>query len=552
MNSAIFALIAIVWLFIAYRWYGSVLEKKIIEPNPDNPTPAHTMNDGVDYYPARPMVLFGHHFASIAGAGPILGPVSAVLAFGWGVSALWILLGVVFFGAVHDYVTLMISVRHQGRSIPDVARDVVTPKARMLFMVFVWLALILVIAVFGVVAANTLSSTPEIVFPTFAIIPIAMFFGYLVYRKGVNLTVGSIIALALLFLSIFIGMKLPLSLPYEDPKVVFSVWFVILMLYGFIASILPVWLLLQPRDYIANWVLIIGMVLGFIGLFVSGLPINAPSNVGFMSSSQGPMWPMLFILIACGAISGFHSLVASGTTAKQLSNEKDGKLVAYGGMLVEGALATLALLAVAAGLNWNGGAGDPFALEAFKAGGPIKIFGGGYGHFVTPLVGTTFGILFGITMLKTFVMTTLDTSVRLTRFITTEMLGEKMPIFKNRWAASLFPVILAYLLGASGKWQVIWPMFGASNQLVAALALLVATAYLLSKGKPGKYTLYPAIFMLVTTIAALVYQGYNFLVVKQNFILGITAIILIILALVVSSDAWNMFKQFRSKEGVKA
>ncbi len=549
MNSAVLALIAIVWLFIAYRWYGSIIEKKLVEPNPDNPTPAVTMNDGVDYYPAKPMVLFGHHFASIAGAGPILGPVSAVLAFGWGPSVLWILLGVVLCGAVHDYVSLMISVRYQGRSIPDVTKEVVSPKARTLFMVFVWLALILVIAVFGVVASNTLSTTPEIVFPTFMIIPIAMFFGWLVYKKGVNLTTGTVIGLALLFASIFIGMKLPLSLPFEDPKTVFSVWFILLMAYGFIASILPVWLLLQPRDYLANWILMIGLTLGFIGLFTSGLPINAPTNIGFMSPSQGPMWPMLFILIACGAISGFHSLVASGTTAKQMANEKDGKLVGFGAMLVEGALATLALLTVGAGLHWTAqGANDMWALEAFSAGGPIKMFGGGYGHFVAKIVGPTFGILFGITMLKTFVMTTLDTSVRLNRFITTELFGEKMPVFKNRWVASLTSVVLAYLLGSSGKWSVIWPMFGASNQLVAALALLVATAYFLSKGKPSKYTLYPGIFMLVTTVAALVYQGYDFLIVKGNMILGITAVILIILSLVVAADAWKMFKKFQEQK----
>jgi len=549
VNSSVLALIAIVWLFIAYKWYGSIIEKKLVEPNPDNPTPAVTMNDGVDFYPAKPMILFGHHFASIAGAGPILGPVAAVLAFGWGVSALWILIGVVFFGAVHDYTTLMISVRYQGRSIPDVAKEVVSPKARVLFMVFVWLALILVIAVFGVVASNTLASTPQVVFPTFSILFIAMFFGWMVYRKGVNLTVGTVIALALLFLSIFIGMKMPLSLPFEDPHTVFTVWFVILITYGFVASILPVWLLLQPRDYIANWVLMIGLALGFVGLFTSGLPINAPVHLGFVSAAKVPMWPMLFITIACGAISGFHSLVASGTTAKQLANEKDGKLIGYGGMLVEGVLAILALLAVAAGLHWvPQGASDPWALEAFKDGGAIKIFGGGYGHFVAKIVGPTFGILFGITMLKTFVMTTLDTCVRLSRFITTELFGEKMPVLKQRWAASLVPVIVAYLLGSSGKWQVIWPMFGASNQLVAALALLVATSYFLSKGKSGKYTLYPGIFMLVTTIAALVYQGYDFLVVKGNVILGVTAVILLVLALVVSSDAWRMFREIGEKK----
>ncbi|AZR73716.1 carbon starvation protein CstA [Anoxybacter fermentans] len=537
MNSALIIIFSVVWFAIAYKWYGKKLENKLVLPDDSRPTPAMELNDGVDFYPAKPMILFGHHFSSIAGAGPILGPIAAVAAFGWGGSILWILLGSVFIGAVHDYLSLMISVKYKGNSIPEIAQQVIGRRARNLFSIFVLITLILIVAVFGFVAAKTLNSTPEVVIPTFGIIPVAMLFGFLVYRSNFSTTLGTIIALGLLFFLIWLGYMVPVSLPFSD-KVNFAIWFILLMGYGLIASVMPVWLLLQPRDYISNWVLIIGMVVGLIGTFITHPTINAPVFVGF-NSAKGPMWPMLFIMVACGAISGFHSLVGGGTTSKQLAKESDGRLVGYGAMLVEGVLAILALLTVSAGLFWKAPAGmENFSFfDILASGGPIKAFGVGYGRLVEPLLGT-FGMIFGITMLKTFVMTTLDTTIRLGRFITSELLGPTIPILKNRLAGSLFITIPAFYLGYTGTYNIIWPMFGASNQLVAALALLVITAYLVGVKRPTKYTLYPAIFMIITTLGALVYQGYNFLFSdKPNFILGFTSILLIILAVIVAGEA---------------
>jgi carbon starvation protein len=550
MNSAFLGLFSIAWLYLAYRWYGRWIERKVIVPDDKNLTPAYKIGDKVDFHPARPIILFGHHFASIAGAGPIIGPILAVSIFGWGPAVIWILLGVVFLGAVHDYTCLMLSVRHKGSSIPDISGEVISKRARTLFLIFVWLALVLVISVFCSVGTKAVIATPAIVIPTFGLIPLAMIFGWFVYRQRLNVKIGSLLFVGLLFLLIYIGYLYPVNLPIKDSETLFQVWFGIFIIYGLLASTLPVWLLLQPRDYITNWVLIIGMLFGFLGLFISWPKVSAPVFVSITHSQQGPLWPMLFILIACGAISGFHSLVASGTTAKQLAKESQGRLIGYGGMIAEGALAILALLAVIAGLYWTPPPGkeELGLFTLLEQGGPIRAFSVGYGNFVAPIIGLTAGVLFGVTMLKTFVVTTLDTAVRLNRFITTELIGKRLPLFKNRWVASLVCIIPAYILGTTGKWAAIWPVFGASNQLVGSLALIVVSSYLISKGRPSRYTLYPGIFMLITTMAALIWKGYHFLIKpKPNLCLGIISIVLLLLAIYLLLEAVKVIRKLTLK-----
>lgn len=551
MNSLLIFAIVIAWLFVAYRWYGGLIDRRIIRPDDSVEPPSCSKFDGVDYCPGRAVVLFGHHFSSIAGAGPIIGPVAAVAAFGWGASVLWIALGVVFVGAVHDYIALMLSVRHGGRSLPEIAREVVGARARLLFMIFVWLSLILIIAVFGVVAARTLISTPAIVIPTFAIIPIAALFGWSTYKLKVPVWLGTAVSMALLAGGIALGYAFPLSLPLSEAAA-FRAWFGILILYGFVASVLPVWVLLQPRDYISTWVLLLGMLLGFVGLVISRPTMDAPFFTGWRSATQGPLWPMLFILIACGAVSGFHSLVAGGTTSKQLSKESDGRKVGFGAMLMEGGVATLAIVCVAAGLRWaspEGTGGGLFDLLA--EGGPIKAFGAGYGSLTSSLLTAAIGTLVGITMLKTFVMTTLDTTVRITRFITSELLGPSVPALRNRVLSSLVGVVAAYLLGSSGKWTVLWPVFASANQLVAALTLIIITAYLIGIRKPSHYTLYPAIFMLATTMAALIWNGVRFFFPPEgqeiNVTLGVTSVVLLILGALVVTEAPRSVRAARAR-----
>ena len=541
MSTLIIAAILILWLILGYKIYGSFIEKKVVKVDNSRPTPARESYDGIDYSPARKSLLFGHHFSSIAGAGPIIGPLLGVLYFGWLGALLWIALGSVFLGAVHDYTSLMTSVQNKGTSLADISEKTLGIRTKIIFSFFLWLSLVLVIAVFAVVASQTLVSQPEIVIPTFGLIFIAMIFGWLTYKKGINILVGTVLALLLLFLLIYLGDLLPVELPAQ----IFGMsgqnfWFYILIIYSLFASSLPVWFLLQPRDYISTWILFLGLGLGYLGLIVSNPSINAPPFVSF-TSKGGPLWPMLFVIIACGAISGFHSIVAGGTTAKQLPDESSGKLIGYGGMITEAALAGLVIFIASGALIWDPSAAQSqFGLQylMISVGDPIKAFATGYGKLVSSLPGLTLviGSFFGMVMLNAFVLTTLDTSTRLGRFIFSELLGKKAPFFRNRWAASALILVFAAILGATESYKAIWPLFGASNQLVAALALIVVSSYLVGIKRPKKFTIYPAYFMLLTTLAALFYQGYHFFK-NRGYLLGCVSIFLIILAFVIVYEA---------------
>ena len=541
MNTLIIASILLLWLFLGYKIYGNFIEKKIVKPDNSRLTPAQELNDGIDYSPAKKVILFGHHFSSIAGAGPIIGPLLGVLYFGWLGALLWVALGSIFFGAVHDFTSLMTSVQHEGRSLADISEKTLGLRTKIIFSIFIWLALALVIAIFAVVASQTLVSQPEIVIPTFGLVFIALVFGWLIYKKGVRVPIATVISLLILFILIYIGSLIPVELPTK----IFGLsgqmfWFIVLIIYSFFASSLPVWMLLQPRDYISTWILFLGLGLGYLGMIVSVPKVNAPALVSF-SSKGGPLWPMLFVIIACGAISGFHSIVASGTTAKQLPNEASGKMIGFGGMVTEAVLAGLVIFIASSALIWDpSGAESAFGFQYLMTtvGDPILAFATGYGKFVSALPGITvvIGSFFGMVMLNAFVLTTLDTGTRLGRFIFSELLGRKKAIFRNRWMASGFILVFAGILGATEGYKAIWPIFGASNQLVAALALVVVTSYLVSIKRPKAFTLYPAIFMLVTTLAALFYQGFHFFK-KSQYLLGITSVILIGLASIIVYDA---------------
>ncbi len=534
--------------FVGYRYYAGRLDREVIQPDASRETPAVGQNDGVDFVPSKPLVLFGHNFASIAGAGPIIGPIIAMHHFGWALTLVWVLIGNVFIGAVHDYLTLMVSVRHRGSSIADIAEDSMGGRAKMVFAVFLVLAMLLVVAVFGVVAAKTLIAQPEMVFPTFAIIPISVILGWFVYRRNSNLVVSSLVAVSAVVLSIYVGFEMPVPLPSEGlfgfSPLMF--WFVVLMIYAAAASVLPVHVLLQPRDYLSTYILFGSMALAILGLLWVHPEINTPSYRGLMSDEQGPVWPMLFVLVACGAVSGFHSLVAGGTTSKQLASEAQGKAISYGGMLTEGVVAVVTVLLVGGGLYWvapAGGGVDMATLgfrETLQSGGWILAFGNGFGnvvHQMLPMMSFTFASMIAVLALNTFVLTTLDTAVRITRFIVQESVGRKVALFDNKYWATGAIMVLAYLIGATEGWQKIWPIFGATNQLIAAVALMVASTYLMARGKPTHFTLVPAFFMIVTTIGALAWQAYRFFTAPEpSWFLGSAALLLIGLALFVASE----------------
>lgn len=561
MNGAILLLLSAAWLVAAYVWYGKkTIQRRLMEPLDGEGTPAVVRNDGVDFCPAHPMVLFGHHFSSIAGAGPIVGPIIAAAAFGWGPALLWPLLGGVFIGAVHDYLSLMLSVRHGGTSIPDIADRYVSRRARLLFMIFVELALILVVTVFAAITAKMFVTTPEIVIPTFGAIPVAMFFGLTQYRirECAALWLRTLFAFGALVGLIYLGFLVPLALPMSADTA-YLLWFVALMLYAYGASILPVWLLLQPRDYISSWVLIAGTMLALVGIAVT-MPEMSLSLTGDLTAAAGeklpfffrwsdpevgPIVPFLFIIIACGAVSGFHSIIAGGTTSKQLSREKDALFVSFGAMLTESLIAVIAVIAAAGALFW---VGEGSLTAVMKGGSPIGVFGAGFGKFTEFLFGPKIGALVGITMINIFVMTTLDTTVRLGRFLTVEMAGDAFPVLKrNRHLATLIPIIPAFLLGVSGGWKAIWPVFGAANQLVGALVFIILTSYLYSRGKPIRYTLWATLFMLAMTVGALLLLAYGyFLGEKHQYMLGVISIVLVALAVMMAAEGAKLIFRARS------
>lgn len=513
--------------WLGYALYADRFEK-VFKPDRNRKTPAHTQYDGVDFVPAKHWsILFGHHFASIAGAAPVVGPVLAVSIWGWAPTLLWVVLGTVFIGGIHDYCSLMISVRHKGHTIADITETVISRKAKLVFLSFVWLTLILVVAVFTHICAWTFVVKPEIVAPSLGLIPIAFLAGILLYskrysREGNQLWV-TLLGLFGLAGLIYAGTKFPISLTVANP---IQVWSAVLLLYAYIASVLPVQILLQPRDYLSAFLLLAGLLFGYTGVIVSRPNLNFPAFLGWSGEGQGILWPALFVTVACGAISGFHSLVASGTTSKQLPNEIYGKKIGYGGMVAEGLVATLTLLVVACAFSQV----SEFRQTITSGGGPVAAFGYGYGK-VTEFFMGRFGELFAVLILNTFILTTLDTATRIGRYLTEELFR-----FKNRYMATLLVVVLSGWLALGGEWKLIWPIFGSANQLIAALALIVITCWFLSANKPIRYTLIPAVFMLATTIGALIFNIREY-IGTQNIVLLVISLLLLFLALVVLYEA---------------
>ncbi|OGU38402.1 MAG: hypothetical protein A2X61_11415 [Ignavibacteria bacterium GWB2_35_12] len=544
MNALEVVIFAIAWFVFAYFWYGGRIENKVLHVNKNRSTPAHTNYDGVDYVPTNPVVLFGHHFSAIAGAGPIVGPVLAYALFGWLPALIWVLLGAVFMGAVHDFSALVISIRNEGRSIVKIADGAISSTASTLFAVFVWFTLTLVQAVFADLTAKTLIEKPEIAFPTIALIFIAIIFGLMIYKLKINVYISTVVALVTLGLSVWAGTYFPIVLNYH-------LWLIIIIIYSFVASIIPVWILLQPRDYISTYLLIVGMLLGIVGILLLNPPITGPAYISFVNKGT-PLFPMLFVIIACGAISGFHSLVASGTTAKQLDKEVNARKIAFGGMLTEGLLAVLVIAMISSVLVWDntGNSTAPNDFQGFLAQSAEIVFGNALGRtiqiFGIPLM---LGVQFGILMLNAFILTTLDASARLNRYVMQETLGVRFGgIFKNRYFASGASLVFAYLLCIGSGYQIIWPIFGASNQLIGTLALFTASAYLFGIKAPKLYTLIPAFLMLIITESSLFYQVFWSFLPKNQYLLLFIAIILFILGLFVAFEAT---KKIFSKKNIQ-
>ena len=531
MSSLVLIIGSIVVFLVGYVTYGGYLAKQW-GVDPTIKTPAHEMNDGIDYVPTKPAVLLGHHFASIAGAGPINGPIQAAI-FGWVPVFLWIVLGSIFVGGVHDYGSLFASVRHKGKSIGEVIHANMGKKGMMLFSIFAWLTLLLVVAAFTNIVASTFASVPAAASSSLMFIVLAIVFGYLVYRKGVSLKIGTIFGVIILFLCVYLGYIFPIQLSLNT-------WIIILMVYIFAASTAPVWILLQPRDYLNSFLLYAMIAGAVIGIVIFNPSVQLPAVTGFNVNGQ-LMFPMLFVIVACGAISGFHSLVGSGTTSKQVDNEKDTKLIGYGAMLIEGVLAVIALITAAYVSNTE--------LTELLKGGPVNVFSSGVGTFMSK-----FGIPFDIgksfvaLAVSAFALTSLDTATRLGRFIFQEFFDdpekEKPSVLTNMYVSTAITVLIGGYLAAGGYAR-IWPIFGSANQLLAALSLLAIAVWLKKVGRNYHMLTIPMIFMLVVTLTALV------LLIKSNlaagnYILVVFPVLLFILAIILAKEGYSII--FGSKD----
>lgn len=563
MNILVVLLISLVVLAAGYLVYGRWLAKEW-GIDPSRKTPAHELEDGVDYVPARAAVLMGHHFSSIAGAGPINGPIQAA-AFGWIPVMLWVLIGGIFFGGVHDFGALFASVRNKGQSIGVVISETMGQKAKRLFLVFAWLTLLLVVAAFASIVASTFGATnaagDAIAEPTLSanlstamisvlFIVLAVIFGILVYRKNVSIGIASVIGCVGIVAIVAIGLKFhPITLSYNT-------WMYVLAVYILIASVTPVWILLQPRDYLSSFLLyfmIIVAVIAVVGAALTGSGhVDMPAFAGFVNttesgvfaSSKGTLFPALFVTIACGAISGFHSLVSSGTTAKQIDNERDAMPIGYGAMLIECVVAILSLCAV----------GYVFKeVQAGEIGAPTAVFATGLSRMLGSFTNEGVqNVIYQMLILavSVFCLTSLDTATRLARYMFQEFWlndGETpkdatgfRAVLVNPYVATAITVVLGIALGLTG-YSKIWPLFGAANQLLAALGLLAVCSWLGSIGRNNKMFFIPMCFMLVVTLCSLIQT----IIAKfkaadtWSYIQAAIAIVLVVLAIDLAITAFR-------------
>lgn len=528
MNSLVLLLICVAVLAIGYIFYGGWLCKQWGVGEGKTETPAHTMEDGVDYVPAKAPILMGHHFSSIAGAGPITGPIGAAM-FGWLPVTLWILIGGIFFGGVHDFGALFASVRNKGMSIGEIISANMSKRAKRLFIIFSYLTLILVVAAFASIVASTFgavydesgavdmakSATPaSVAMISMLFIVIAIVFGFCVYRRNVPMGIASVVGVLAIAGIMAIGMNFhPIYLSTKT-------WMWIVGLYIAIASVTPVWILLQPRDYLSSFLLYAMLGVAFFGVVVAHPTFDASFPVfgGFaVDNGNGVqyLFPVLFTTVACGAISGFHSLVSSGTTSKQLDKEKDARPIAYGGMLLECVLAVLTLCAIGYAYKWNAANPDNALV------GATAIFGGGIAHMIDGIIPGSYQVLNSLLVLtySAFCLTSLDTATRLARFMFQEFWlepGQTTKDVKEGWKkvmvnpyfATILTVVLGILLGMTG-YAKIWGLFGAANQLLAGIGLLAVATWLGNAGKNNKMFLFPMGFMVIVTICSLILTVKN-------------------------------------------
>lgn len=540
MNAILLMLMGLGAMALGYFVYSKFICQKIFKVDPNFVTPSHAMSDGVDYVPTNKYVLWGHHFTSVAGAAPIIGPAIAVI-WGWVPAFLWVTLGTIFFAGVHDAGAIWASNRNKAKSIGAVTGDVIGARARSIFMIVIFLVLLMVNAVFAVVIAKQLISFPSATIPVWGAIVVALIVGQLIYRKLINLLVVTIVGVIALYGMIYVGPMMPISLPETVGMLSNNeTWIILLFVYAAIASLLPVWMLLQPRDYINGIQLFIGLGLLYGAVIISGPEIVAPAFNTNVPEGTPSIVPLLFVTIACGAISGFHGLVASGTTSKQLDKEPDLRFVGYFGAIGEGSLALAAIIATTAGFatlaDWQS------VYHAFGQGGVGAFIRGGANILESGLgLDETMAQTLLTVMVVLFAGTTMDTGLRLQRYIFQEWGSIYNIKWMSRGSIATFLAVGSCLLlafGAGGDGSgglLIWPLFGTTNQLLGGLTLLVITVMLVKLGRPMIYTLAPLVFLLIMTIAGLIIQLKGFYI-KEDWFLFTLDLIVLVAAIVITLE----------------
>jgi carbon starvation protein len=566
--SAIVLLVVGVSAFLTgYLVYSRYIARRIYQLDPDFVTPAHQFEDGVDFVPTNKHVLFGHHFTSVAGAAPIVGPAIAVI-WGWLPAFLWVVLGTVFAGAVHDFAALWISTRHKGNSIGTLTQSIVGDRARVLFLFVIFFLLLMVNAVFAVIIANLFMSNPGAVLPVWGSLAVALVVGFLIYRTGAGILLPSIAALLILYALIWFGQYVPFELPdmigfgpteaqvqAAGGEMAIAAeaaradglrvgWIVVLFIYTYVASVLPVWLLLQPRDYVNGHQLFVALALIGAAVFVTHPRVVAPA-INLSLPADAPNWlPLLFITIACGAISGFHGLVGSGTSSKQLNKQTDARYVGYGGALGEGTLAVTSIIATTAGFalfvgldGWH----EHYGSWASASAGATTAFVNGVGVLAEGLgIPHAVATIFAAVIVISFAATSLDTSVRLQRYIIGELgVQYRVKVLQNRWLATLVAVgssaLLALGLDRGAGGMRIWPLFGTTNQLLAGLTLLIVSLFLLRLRRPAWVTVVPMSFVLVMTTWAMVLNLIRYRSESQTLLLVVGSAIFVL-------ELWLLFE----------
>ncbi|MCZ6656453.1 MAG: carbon starvation protein A [Gammaproteobacteria bacterium] len=557
MHSVLIVLLGIVGMCFGWFVYSKFIAAKIFKLDPDFVTPAHEFNDGVDFVPTNKYVLWGHHFTSVAGAAPIVGPAIAVY-WGWVPAMLWVILGTIFFAGVHDSGALWASNRHKARSIGALSEAVVGARTRKLFMVVVFLVLLMVNSVFGVVIANAFVSTPSAVFPAWAAIVVALIIGQCVHRNF-NLVVLCVAGVVVLYLSVWVGSVMPLELPSMTGLTPQANWIIILFAYAAIASMLPVWVLLQPRDFINGMQLFVGLALLYGAVFLFMPDISAPAFNDRLGESAPSIIPLLFVTIACGAVSGFHGIVASGTSSKQLNKEPDARFVGYLGAVGEGLLALITIVAVSSvALAATSEAWYEIYDEFGSAGAGSFIQGGA--NLITSGWGLPTNVAQTLlaTMVVLFAGTTMDSGVRLQRYIIQEW-GEiyRIPVLNNAVVATLVAVGACLLLafgagGASGAGgMIIWPLFGSTNQILAGMTLLVISVMLIKLGRPAYFTMVPMVFVFTMSFLAGLVTLVQFFE-DGNYLLVVLDLIVLVTSLLVMLEAASVVMSFKNAKTAEA